>query len=282
MQHFDFSQYIQQLVSMAEYLEKSMADTLGAVPQRMGSVSNRETVGGIERATSQSSHITEWYFYIHEQVKLEALNVLIEAAKTALKDNPKKLKYTLDSKILEILDINYEDLANVDIGVTVTNAKKSKEYRSMLQQAAHAFMQNTGEFSFIFDVLNSNSMAEKRRLIEEYENDKKEQEMETRKGEEAALNAQLEANKADKDEDRKMKKYEIDTKNELELQIKLGQALIDSGELKVSEHKTTADIKRDILALQIEMEKNKKDDANTKRELDIKEKAVNKKAVTTT
>jgi len=287
IQSFDFSTYIQQLVNILEYLQKAMSDALGVVPQRLGAVSNRETVGGIERATSQSSHITEWYFYQHEKVKLEALNIFIEAAKTALKDNPKKLRYTLDSKILEILEITEEDLANVDLGVRVTNAKKSQEYKQLLQQASHAFMQNGGEFSFIFDIMNSNSMSEKRKLIEEYEDEKKDQMTAAQEAEQnAAQNASAEV-KADKDADRNMEKYKVDTEAAVKMKLKEMEMLIASGQLTLEGTDSLEEMKMNMLTYQKDLDKDHKENSQKDRELDIKEKdsktkakAVNQKPVT--
>ena len=60
IQQLDFGNYIQQLINLAEYLETAAANTIGVTPQRKGAIQNRESVGGVERATSQSSHITEW------------------------------------------------------------------------------------------------------------------------------------------------------------------------------------------------------------------------------
>ncbi len=245
-------------------------------------VSNRETVGGIERATSQSSHITEWYFYQHEQTKLEALNVFIEAAKTALKDNPKKLKYILDRKILEILDVTEDDLADVDIGVAVTNSKKSQEYKQMLQQSAQAFMQNGGEFSFIFDILNSNSMAEKRRMIEEYENDKREQASEAQAAESKNIESQLQAEAVEKEKDRAVTKYVADKQAEVDLRLGEMKALIDSGKLKIDSSTSLESMKLEIMRLQEEIEQNDAENKLSSRDLDIKEKAAKNKPAAVT
>ena len=277
MQNFDFSSYIQQLVSMAEYLEKAMADALGIVPQRLGAVSNRETVGGIERATSQSSHITEWYFYTHEKTKIEALNVFIEAAKTALKDNPKKLKYVLDKDILEILDITEDDLAGVDLGVKVTNSKKSQEYKQMLNQAAFAFMQNGGEFSFIFDILNSNSMAEKRRMIEEYENDKREELNEQRQFESKNAQDILKAEALEKEKDRLANQAVEDARNAVKVKLKELDVLMAAGELKLNATNSLTEMQQKIKEFQETMEQNDAENKLKKEELRIKEKAVDKK-----
>jgi len=47
---------------LLEYIKTEMGEVCGISQQREGQISNRETVGGVERATLQSSHITEWIF----------------------------------------------------------------------------------------------------------------------------------------------------------------------------------------------------------------------------
>ena len=50
--------YIQQIIMMLQYIENQVSKISGITEQREGQVSNRETVGGVERAVTQSSHIT--------------------------------------------------------------------------------------------------------------------------------------------------------------------------------------------------------------------------------
>ena len=66
-----------------------MSEVVGITRQREGQISNRETVGGVERATLQSSHITEWLFARHDDVKKRALECFLETAKIALKGKKK-------------------------------------------------------------------------------------------------------------------------------------------------------------------------------------------------
>lgn len=277
VQNVDFSGYIAQLVNILDYLERVMGNMLGVVPQRLGAISNRETVGGIERATSQSSHITEWYFYTHEECKLDVLNILIEAEKSALKDNPRKLKYLLDKKVLEVLTVTEDDLADVDLGVFVTNSREAKEYKRLLEQSAHAFMQNGGEFSFVFDIITSPSMAEKRRLIEEYESQKRSDAQQAQQAQqeafqqEQARKQQFEQSKLD------LEKYKIDTEAAIKMKLKEYDAMIAEGKVAVDRERTLEEIKMDILKLQEEIDKNNDEFALRSRELDIKEKESNKR-----
>jgi hypothetical protein len=50
---------IQNDINLLQFIKMEMGEVMGITPQREGQVSNRETVGGIERSVLQSSHITE-------------------------------------------------------------------------------------------------------------------------------------------------------------------------------------------------------------------------------
>lgn len=69
--------YIQQQINLLEFIKMEMSEVAGISKQREGQISNRETVGGVERATLQSSHITEWLFTLHDDVKEENLECFL-------------------------------------------------------------------------------------------------------------------------------------------------------------------------------------------------------------
>ena len=91
----DWGNNIQQYINLLEFIKLEMSEVAGITRQREGQISNRETVGGVERATLQSSHITEWLFTIHDDVKRRALECFLETAKAALKGRSKKFQYIL-------------------------------------------------------------------------------------------------------------------------------------------------------------------------------------------
>ena len=266
----DFGNYIQQLVNMAEYIKAAAGDIIGVSPQRKGAIQNRETVGGVERATSQSSYITEWYSYKHEQVKLRALNVFIEAAKSALKDNPKKIQLIQESQVASIMEVVEDDFINADLGVFVSGSRDVREHKQVLEQAAQAYMQNGGSFSFVFDVLFSDSMSEKRRLIEEHEEQTKQEAQQARESEANNIKAQAQAVSDDKDKDREVAKYKANLDAKVKLKMKQMDMIVADGKITNEEHKSLASLKGDILKLEAAMVDN---DANreVKRE-EIKQK----------
>ena len=162
--------YIQQQINLLEFIKMEMAEVAGITKQREGQVSNRETVGGVERATLQSSHITEWLFMIHDDVKRRALECFLETAKIALKGRNKKFQYILSDTSLRVMDIDGDEFAENDYGLVVDNSNGTQELQQQLDTLAQAALQTqTLSFSTITKLYTSSSLAEKQRLIEKDE-----------------------------------------------------------------------------------------------------------------
>lgn len=158
---------IQQYINLLEFIKMEMAEVAGITKQREGQVSNRETVGGVERATLQSSHITEWLFVVHEDVKKRALECFLETAKIALRGRSKKFSYILSDNSQRIVDIDGDEFAEADYGLVVDNSNGMQELNQKLDTLAQAALQNqTLSFSTIMKLFSSSSLAEKQRLVE--------------------------------------------------------------------------------------------------------------------
>ena len=168
--------YIQQQINLLEFIKLEMSEVAGISRQREGQISNRETVGGVERATLQSSHITEWLFVIHEDVKKRALECFLETAKIALKGRNKKFQYILSDNSQQIMEIDGDEFAESDYGLVVDNSQGAQDLKGKLDVLAQAALQNQAlSFSTIMKIYGSGSIAEKQRMIE-----KNEQEMQER------------------------------------------------------------------------------------------------------
>lgn len=168
--------YIQQQINLLEFIKLEMSEVAGVSRQREGQISNRETVGGVERATLQSSHITEWLFVIHEDVKKRALECFLETAKIALKGRNKKFQYILSDNSQQIMEIDGDEFAESDYGLVVDNSQGAQDLKGKLDVLAQAALQNQAlSFSTIMKIYGSGSIAEKQRMIE-----KNEQEMQER------------------------------------------------------------------------------------------------------
>lgn len=161
---------IQQYINLLEFIKLEMAEVAGITKQREGQVSNRETVGGVERSMMQSSHITEWLFVVHEDVKKRALECFLETAKIALRGRSKKFQYILSDNSMRVMDIDGDEFAEADYGLVVDNSNGVQELNQKLDTLAQAALQNqTLHFSTIMKLFSSSSLAEKQRLVEKDE-----------------------------------------------------------------------------------------------------------------
>lgn len=167
---------IQQYTNLLEYIKMEMSEIGGISKQREGQVSNRETVGGVERATLQSSHITEKYFAIHDDLKKRVLECFLETAKIALKGKSKKFSYILSDYSQRITEIEGDEFAECDYGLVVDGGTGSKILEQKLDAIAQAALQNQLlDFSTIMKLYTSASLSEKQRMVEVSEKKIKEQ-----------------------------------------------------------------------------------------------------------
>lgn len=185
---------IQMYINMLEFLKLSMAEVVGVSKQREGQISNRETVGGVERATLQSSHITEWIFVQHDDVKRRVLECLLETAKIALKGRSLKFSYLLSDGSQRIAEIDGDEFAEADYGLIVDTGNGIQDLGQKLDTLAQAALQNQLiSFSTVMKLYNSSSLIEKQRMVEKDEKQRQEQQMQQAQAEQQQQQAQLQA-----------------------------------------------------------------------------------------
>ena len=166
----DLTENLRFQIEILSYLKNAMYDLVGITPQRLGDVHNRETLGGIERAVTQSSHITAEIFAIHDNVKKRCAERLLETAKYALKGNQLKLPYVTNEGINGILDIDGDDFAESDYGIFIENDLDLAGLRQKLEQSAQAWSQNgTVKPSTIMSIFTDTSLMSIQRRIEKDE-----------------------------------------------------------------------------------------------------------------
>lgn len=194
--------YIQQHVQLLEFIKMEMGEIAGVSSQREGQVSNRETMGGIERAVNQSSHITEYWFMTHEKAKIRVLNCFLETAKVALKGNNKKVQYILDDQTIEVLNLEADEFCENSYGLVITSSSRTMELEAMIKANAQAFLQNGGGFSTLMDISFAPSLMDMRRKLEIAEDDMNTRNAEAGKQQSEQAQAALQAQIAT--EDKKM------------------------------------------------------------------------------
>ena len=200
---------IQQNINLLEFIKLEMSEVAGISKQREGQISNRETVGGVERATLQSSHITEWLFIQHDDVKRRALECFLETAKIALRGRNKKFQYILSDNSMRVMDIDGDEFAEADYGLVVDNSNAIQELQQKMDMLAQAALQNqTLNFSTIMKLYNSSSLAEKQRMVE-----KNEQELIQRQQE--AQQQQLQAQQQQAQMEAQMKEADMQLRDQM-------------------------------------------------------------------
>lgn len=222
--------YIQQQINILTYVEQQMGRIVGVPPQRLGEIENRETVGGVERAVTQSSFITNERYKIHDNVKKRVLTLLIETCKVAFKDNPTKLQFISDNHMNQIFDVDDEFLEE-EYGILIDNDNDLSKLEQQLEGLTQAAIQNQMiKFSDVMKIFNSSSLSEKQRLIEKSEQDMQKRQEAAEKMKNDQVQAQLQQNaelaqRAEmredvaRQEELAMQKYKIDKDNATKLII---------------------------------------------------------------
>jgi hypothetical protein len=213
---------IQLYINLLEYLKGEMFEISGVSKQRQGQVDNRETVGGVERAISSSSHSTEELFMIHDNVRKRALIALLETAKIALKGRNKKLQYITDDKIMTMLDVDGDEFAEMDYDIMVDNDMGDMELKQKLEQLAHAGLQNQMlSFSTVMKIFTDSSLTSVMRRIEQDENSMKQSKAQEGEAQNQAMQAQVQSNEKMKQLEMQLQDLISQRENETKLQIAL-------------------------------------------------------------
>lgn len=168
----DINTYIQLL----EYIERRCGESVGITKAIEGQIGSNEAVRNTQQALLQSANILEPYFNLHNIIKRDVLQALIECAKSVyVQTQPEYLSYVLDDLSQQLVAVNTELLDNSSYGVFVSDSMKSEQALQMVQQLAHAAIQNQNvEISDIIKILRSDSVVEAEELLKVAELEKQE------------------------------------------------------------------------------------------------------------
>ena len=162
-------------LNLLEQIDVQMGKAVGIVPQREGQVSSRETVGGVERATLQSNHITEDLFAQHDSLKKRVLEAFIDTAKIAMKGRQKKFEYITSDGSRQVMTIDGDVFNENDYGLVVDSSTDTQKLSQQLEQLTLAGIQNQYSLSTIMKLYTADSLSEKIRRIEAEERRRQEQ-----------------------------------------------------------------------------------------------------------
>ena len=282
----ELSNSIQFYINFLEFIKMEMSEVVGITKQREGQISNRETVGGVERATLQSSHITEWLFTKHENTKKRVLEAFLETAKIALKGRSKKFQYLLSDMSTRIMDIDGDEFAEADYGLVVDNSNNIQELNNKLDTLAQAALQNQLiSFSTMMKLYGSSSLAEKQRMVEKNEREIIERQQQAQQQDLQARQQEAQAQLQQKQLELEQKDLMNQRDNETKILIAQMQANNSSNEQSDNEDSKAQlleNIRQFDQKIRLERDKFEFDKVKTKKDQELKEKQINKMHKTTT
>lgn len=148
---------IAEYIQLMDKIEQLAGTISGITEQRQGQISTSELVGNVERATLQSSHITEPLFWVHNQCKRRVLNMLLNTAKGAWEESgKKKLQYIFDNGERSFLDIT-PDFYYEDMDVFVSDTSNDLANIQKLQQLIQPAIQNGASLLEAAEVLTNDN-----------------------------------------------------------------------------------------------------------------------------
>ena len=216
---------IDQYINLMAKIEDMASEITGVSKQREGAISSNELVGNVERSVIQSAHITEPWFWVHNQVKKEVLTMLLDTSKEAWKGNKRCLHYILDDATRAFLTLSdsffYEDM-DVFVDDSTKNQQQIEALRNLMQPA----MQNGASLLDIAEIITMDNVNMIKNRLEEIEQKRMEQQQAMEEAqaqrEQQAIQMQNEIKEEElmiKEAEMDLKKYEIDQNNQTKIVV---------------------------------------------------------------
>lgn len=216
---------INQYIMLMDKIEAMLSEITGVSKQREGSISSNELVGNVERSVVQSAHITEPWFWTHNQVKKEALQMLLNTAKYAWKDNKVNINYVLDDATRAFLTLS-DDFLYEDMDVFVEDTTKNQQQIEALKNLMQPAMQNGASLLDIAEIITMDNVTMIKNRLEEIEQKRMEQQQAMEQAqaerEQQMLQMQNEIKEEElmiKEAEMDLKKYEIDQNNATKITV---------------------------------------------------------------
>jgi len=249
----DMGNYINHLMLLLEFIERQLATISGVTDQRLGQIENRETVGAVERSVSQSSHITEKIFKMHENTKVRVLESLLETAKYAWRNKKsKKVQYVLDDLSTHMFEVDGKQFNESEYGVFITNSSNDTAIFQSIKQLAQSLVQNDKmNVMDLMTILTSPSLSTMRRQLEMSQEER--QQMEQQQAQEANQIAQQQIESRAALEQQKLAIDERNNIRDNETRLIIANSKenseepVDDTAIKVKEHMDKIALERDKL-----------------------------------
>ena len=280
-------------IKLLDKIEDMAGEISGVSRQRQGEIQTSELVGNVQRATIQSSHITEPLFELHNNVKKKVYTSLLNVAKYAwAESDKKKLSFILDDFSRTFLELN-DDFLYSDYDVFVSDSTKENANLEALRSLMQPAIQNGATLSDAITLLTNDSISEIKRKLKEIEEKKKQYDQEMQKQQAQLQQQQQQAELQDKAEDRRIKEEDSIRKAQTSITVAEIQAeskekskpnekpedhSVEEMKLQLQRDKILSDDRYKQTTASETIRKNKAQEELQKQELEIKRKVANKPA----
>lgn len=216
---------IDQYINLMYKIEEMVSEISGVSKQREGAVASNELVGNVERSIIQSAHITEPWFWVHNQVKKEVLTMLLDTAKAAWKDNKSYLHYILDDTTRAFLTLS-DDFFYEDMDIFVDDSTKNQQQIEALRNLMQPAMQNGASLLDIAEIITMDNVTMIKNRLEEIEQKRMQQQQAMEEAqaqrEQQAIQMQNEIKEEElmlKEAEMDLEKYKIDQDNATKIAV---------------------------------------------------------------
>lgn len=203
------SNVIAEYIQLMQKIEDMVAKLTGITPQRQGQIAASELVSNTNTAVSMSYHITEPWFWNHNQVKRRVLTMLLNTSKAAWKDSKKYLNYILDDATRAFVQLS-DNFFYEDMDIFVDDSTKNQQYIDQLKQLLQPAMQNGASLLDIAEIITLDNMSMIKNRLEEIEQKRMEQMQQQQQAEQQAQQQMAEQQNQLKEEELMLKEAELD------------------------------------------------------------------------
>lgn len=203
------SNVIAEYIQLMQKIEDMIAKLTGITPQRQGQIAPSELVGNTNTAVSMSYHITEPWFWNHNQVKRRVLTMLLNTSKAAWKDSKRYLNYILDDATRAFVQLS-DNFFYEDMDIFVDDSTKNQQYIDQLKQLLQPAMQNGASLLDIAEIITLDNMSMIKNRLEEIEQKRMEQMQQQQQAEQQAQQQMAEQQNQLKEEELMLKEAEMD------------------------------------------------------------------------
>lgn len=200
---------INTYIGLLDKIEQMISELSGVSPQRQGAISSNELVGNVERSVIQSAHITEMWFWQHNQVKKRVLSMLLDIAKYTWKDTKRYLHYVLDDGTRTFLQID-DNFPYEDFDIFISDSTKDNQAIEQLKNLIQPAMQNGASLLDAAEIITEDNLTVIKNKLREIEEKRMQQAQEAQQQEAQQQQQLVQMQNEVKEQELMLKEAELD------------------------------------------------------------------------